>query len=409
MSIIAIDNYCRTENIVQIIWNMGIRCTYDCSYCPSFRHSLTKPFQTLEAHKNSINFLKEWIELHDQYLNPEYKRIYDINLTGGEPTAIPHLVEALSYLKEQIPIADITLTTNGFLSRDVLDILVKDFLCSVTFSYHAEASPSQKDIVLKNILKCKEYVKDDNYILTNFQVNLMMHEDPELFEDCQEVKKMLENENIRVLSRTIDRDDKVQSRGREQGSKIKNSSFGPKTGMKYTNEQLLKIQGIYEKDFNAKKELGYDGITDQKPTSTTPSENRVTINGRPCCGGRTLCTLDNETNEWTDTKIIYGRNFKGWNCLVNLQWLCLEQDDDEILTHQTCKATFNNSKGPVGKISEYKSYIDFLKSHLDKGQMPIIKCPNFRCGCGICTPKSTDEEIISKFFKRILPEVEPIF
>ena len=399
MSVCAIDNYRINENIVQIIWNMGIRCTYDCSYCPSFRHSLTKPFQSLEAHKRSINFLKEWIELHDQHLNPESKRIYDINLTGGEPTAIPHLIEALSYLKEQVPMGEITLTSNGFVSRNTLDTITKDFIKHITFSYHAEASQSQKDIVLENILKCKEYVEDENYELNNFQVNLMMHEDPELFKHCQEVKKILQDENIRVMPRTIDRDDKVQMRGREEVSKIKNSSFGPRPGMKYTNDQLVAITGIYKKDLGATKTL-----------ELKQTQKMTQVNGRPCCGGLTLRTLDGETNDWTDTKVIYNRNFKDWYCLVNLQWLCIEQDDDQIFTHQTCKANFDGPwKGPVGKISEYETYIDFLKSNFNKGQMPIIKCPNNICSCGICTPKSTNKETLEKVFKRILPEVDPIF
>lgn len=400
MTVKAIDNK-RKNPFFQATWVMGIRCNFDCSYCPSWRHNLTQPFQSVEKLKRTVDFMKEYLDLQIQHTDADYMGAYDLNLTGGEPTAHPHMMEIMDYVKEQIPYLNLSLTTNGFYNPVMGEQLARDYLEDITFSYHAEANIKQKRQVIENILQAHEYVNDDDYMLDQISVNVMMHEDPDLFADCQRVIDSLSAKGITVRPRTIDRDDKVQSAGRT-ATKIKNSRFGPSSGKTYTDGQLRDLKKTYVKQY------GIDEKTELKNEQWNKDTKTKQVNGRPCCGGVTMSTQDSDTGEWTETKLIFDRNFKDWYCLVNLEWLYIEQDDDEIFTHQTCKANFDNQKGPVGTITEYEKYIDFLKSHYEKGQLPLIRCPNTKCTCGICTPKSNDIEQATKFFNRQLPNIIPI-
>jgi organic radical activating enzyme len=399
--ITAIDNKRKTPYF-QTTWCMGIRCNYDCSYCPTFRHSLTQPFQSLDTLKRTVDFIREYLDLQIKYTDPEYMNDYDLNLTGGEPTAHPHILDVIEYMREQIPYLKISLTTNGFFSDHMLETLSSTYIRDFAFSYHAEANAKQKLQVMTNIKKCHDLVSNDGYCVEQVSVNVMMHEDPDLFAECQAVIVELEAYGVEVRPRTIDRDDNVQAKERTE-TKIKNSRFGPASGKEYSDQQLREVKKIYIRKYQV------DSKQDLKTEEWNENKKAKQVNGRPCCGGVTMSTLDETTGKWSDTKLIFNRNFKDWYCLVNLHWLYIEQDDDEIFTHQTCKANFANEKGPVGKISEYEKYIEFLRKYYEKGQLPVISCPNSKCTCGICTPKSNSKKPTYKFFKRHLPSIEPIF
>ena len=86
------------------------------------------------------------------------------------------------------------------------------------------------------------------------------------------------------------------------------------------------------------------------------------------------------------------REFKGWNCSVNWFFLHLEQQTDSVFHHQTCQAKFDQTRGPIGKISEGKKIIADLKQKLESGTMPTVICPKHTCGCGLCAPKSLYKE-----------------
>ena len=48
------------SNRYQIIWDLGRRCSYACSYCPPHRNNKTSPFIDLKTLKNHI--IVVWIE-----------------------------------------------------------------------------------------------------------------------------------------------------------------------------------------------------------------------------------------------------------------------------------------------------------------------------------------------------------
>ena len=68
----------------------------------------------------------------------------------------------------------------------------------------------------------------------------------------------------------------------------------------------------------------------------------------------------------------------------------IEQQTDSVFHHQTCQAKFDQTRGPIGKLSEGRKILDELRENLKNGTMPTVICPKHTCGCGLCAPKSND-------------------
>ncbi len=112
--------------------------------------------------------------------------------------------------------------------------------------------------------------------------------------------------------------------------------------------------------------------------------------GRPCCGSRTMC-LSSKLNS-TKSKFVDYREFKGWMCSVNWFFMHIEQQTDSVFHHQTCQARFDQTRGPIGKLSESDKILHELEELLKNGKMPTITCTKKTCGCGLCAPKSLDKQ-----------------
>ena len=123
--------------------------------------------------------------------------------------------------------------------------------------------------------------------------------------------------------------------------------------------------------------------------------------GRPCCGSRTMETCGTD-GCWSKSTFLDFAKFRNWQCSVNWFFLHIEQQTDTIWHHQTCQAKFDGTRGPIGTITDCDKIITELRDNLINKTMPIITCPlgpGKHCGCGMCTPKSTDRET----FMNILP------
>jgi hypothetical protein len=112
--------------------------------------------------------------------------------------------------------------------------------------------------------------------------------------------------------------------------------------------------------------------------------------GRPCCGSRTMCLYTD--GEAKKSKFVDHREFKGWHCSVNWFFMHIEQQTDSVFHHQTCQAKFDQTRGPIGKLSEGRKILDELRENLKNGTMPTVICPKHTCGCGLCAPKSNDKD-----------------
>jgi organic radical activating enzyme len=323
-----------------ITWDLGPRCNYDCSYCPSHRHDSTSKHAKIEELKNGAKFLFKYMGLQASFRN---NRDFHISFTGGEPTVNPDFIKFAEYLREQREHykdefnVHLTLTTNGAMSKKICQSVIDNF-SHVTVSYHCEADDKLKQQVLDRINQFHGNI--------GMNVNVMLHAD--YFDECVKISDYLTQKEIKFIPRII---------GDEPGSRSAHSQ-------QYTEEHKQWFKDYWQ-------------------TNSQP------IIGRPCCGGRSMkVTNDNETKV---VKFLTNRKFENYYCSVNLFFLHLEQQSDSVYHHQTCQATFTG-RGPIGKISEGDKIIDNLKQMLDTNTLPTIRCPNTFCGCGLCVPKSDNEQ-----------------
>ena len=110
------------QNSIKVEWNIGKRCNYDCSYCPSSIHDNSSPHTDIEILKTTVDKLMS------------LGKPIRLSFTGGEPTVHPKFDELIKYAKHK-GISWISVTTNGTRSPDFYSSLPVD---QYVFSVHLE-------------------------------------------------------------------------------------------------------------------------------------------------------------------------------------------------------------------------------------------------------------------------------
>jgi len=140
------------QDSIKVEWNLGKRCNYDCTYCPSSIHDNTSPH-------TDINILERAVDRLCEIGKP-----LRISLTGGEPCVHPNIEDLLDYFKRK-GVFWVNLTTNGtrqpnwYLNNEM-------FFNHLVFSLHFE---HDHDRVLETIIAY------DNACNKDFFVNVMAH------------------------------------------------------------------------------------------------------------------------------------------------------------------------------------------------------------------------------------------
>lgn len=366
----TITNYDAKMNI---IWDLGRRCTYKCSYCDNYRSNDWSPIATWEELTKSLHFIEEYCELYDFYRSP-YKKKKDsyswrgevektITFTGGEPTVNPRLFDLIDYGYEHLdPSFNFGLTTNAAFSKARAE-KIKNSRMIGTISYHAEADRKTKDLVVENILILKD----------KFKVNVMFHKD--YFQECVDLCEFLDKEKISYVPRIIGDGGDIEL-GVERG-----------TIQVYSDEQMEWFRNYWG-------------------SSNKGTTNNCSSLGRACCGKRKFDVYDPENEQWENTTFLSDTNFFQWNCMVNWYFLYLHQELDLVYHHQTCAVTLDNKVGPIGKISEGDKIIADLENKFLNNEMPTIRCPKDHCGCGMCISKTSDDIIAKDIWKNTTRGVE---
>lgn len=88
------------QDSIKVEWNLGKRCNYDCSYCPSSIHDNNSPHTDIEVLKATVDKLV--------ILGKPIR----LSFTGGEPTVHPDFEELVQYCVHK-DIKWINVTTNG--------------------------------------------------------------------------------------------------------------------------------------------------------------------------------------------------------------------------------------------------------------------------------------------------------
>ena len=423
--IIAIDNDIKNPYSFEVTWDLGLRCNFDCTYCPSHRHNNTSPHASLETLIKTSKFVFDYKKIMQSYMT--YNRQWNIGFTGGEPTANPNFLAMCEYIHNQgDPDVVVDVTTNGAIGEKYCKRLI-DNVDSITVSYHSEVDQKTKDRVVDRIYQLKE----SN---VRHKVNLMFHAKEEYFNECIDLVGKFTRDNIKFVPRIIGEsydNDKYNHRYTPEQHKWFRDFWAIRNKKENNQKQPKKIDenndAEYEykddqKKVQEKKKLAEpvkklkEQVKDSKE-NVKKDEGRKSL-GRPCCGQRTFYTLTEEhytqnntqldTNKWNPSIFACSTEYKDWSCLINWNWLHIEQEYDNILHHQTCRANFGGERGPIGKISESEKVIERLEKQLSTGTMPVITCPNKICGCGLCVQKSKHHDVTETMFNKAVKGLTPI-
>lgn len=393
MSLCAINDQNTKE--LMVIWDLGRRCTFACSYCPPHRKNNWSDTASLEELKNTADILERYSEIYNAHRNERFK--VSASFTGGEPTVNPSFFPFLEYLEEKYPHWKRTLTTNGFYSDRKLKTVMANTQFT-TVSYHCESTEPQKAQVRKNI----QTMVDEGY---PFKINIMFHERPEYYQECIDLAQWCDELGVKYSPRIIG----------DQGDIKK--GLKNKTVHTYTPDQIEWMKRFWEAREAGSKYPAHDASNPEvnkkqteepeKKEEKTTKEKKIVGQkiGRPCCGNRQMDLLVDD--EWTTGTFVKENNYQGWNCMVNWYFLYINQEIGKVWHHQTCQVNMNGEVGPICDLDGFNDYCDRLEQRFETGSMPFIRCPKTHCGCGLCVPKAKHDGLAREIYKQHAPSIVP--
>ena len=108
---------------IKIEWNLGKRCNYDCSYCPSEIHDNSSTHTDIEILKATVDKLTS------------LGKSIRLSFTGGEPCVHPKFSELVKYARHK-GVTWISVTTNGTLPYEFYaGLLVDQLVVSLHLEY----------------------------------------------------------------------------------------------------------------------------------------------------------------------------------------------------------------------------------------------------------------------------------
>jgi MoaA/NifB/PqqE/SkfB family radical SAM enzyme len=122
-----------TSPAFSVNWNIGIRCNFDCMYCPDMYHNLIDNFLTLEQMQS------RWINVYNKTKHKNLK--YKISFTGGEVTINKNFILFLKWLDKNYKehILECGFTSNGSASKKYyLNAIDLSIISYISLSTHSE-------------------------------------------------------------------------------------------------------------------------------------------------------------------------------------------------------------------------------------------------------------------------------
>jgi hypothetical protein len=136
-------------------------------------------------------------EYVDQYMHrkPNGLKYATLNVYGGESLHHPDIVEILSQIQEKYhPYRDrwhltVTTTTNAIVAHEKL-LKILPYIDEFTVSSHVDCTPKQKQQFKENLLTIQSFNK-------RLKCVVMMHDNPQLFQEAQDFLSWLKKNQIR--------------------------------------------------------------------------------------------------------------------------------------------------------------------------------------------------------------------
>ena len=344
-------------------WELTLKCNLDCSYCGDGHDNSTRHPPVTEC-LDTLAFMFKYVDLHMKR-KPKGLRHVVLNVYGGESLYHPNILEILQGCKKQYKIYQdnwnltVTTTTNLILPSKKLEE-ISNYIDEFTCSFHSESTPKQKSQFKSNLLKLQSMGRRVKCVI-------LMHADPELFQESKEMLEWCKNNNIKRISRQLDHG---------------------KTTPNYNKSQVVWFDKQYLK-------RSYD--VEQSPIESLTELESVDLfsAGRACCGGRQICT----NGDRSQRHFFIENHFRDWYCSVDEFFLYVKQVSGEIYTNKDCKMNHEGYVGPIGQLSESDKLLEFTAARLETQDRTPIQCKKNICLCGLCAPKAKNQQTFEQIMK----------
>lgn len=233
----AIDYNEKSGYNMMIVWDLGRRCNYDCTYCTLYMHNSWSPHAEMEELKATMRNIDEYYSVYKSFHN--MKMDCTISFTGGEPTVNPNFFKFVQWIRDTYPRKyRLSMTTNATWPMDTSEKILKLFNM-ITVSYHTEAHPTLKEKVVKNILNLQD-------IGQRFKVNVMMHANDQYFNECVDLmENVLTPRNISFIPRIIG--ERLEEQKKDEVDLKKQKVITRSKVHAYTHEQAAYITMYWNK------------------------------------------------------------------------------------------------------------------------------------------------------------------
>jgi MoaA/NifB/PqqE/SkfB family radical SAM enzyme len=219
------------QDQIKVEWNLGKRCNYDCSYCPSAIHDNFSPHTDIDILEATVDKLCE------------LGKPLRISLTGGEPCVHPDIENLLEYFKRK-NVFWVNITTNG--TRSATWYLHHEmFWNHLIFSLHFEHDWQRVMHTINQYYDSTEH---------EFFVAVMAHHDH--MEDVRKVVKELKEKGIKYTIRRIrwtEGDHNVFDDMRYDGKDLEwivSQDATVKPNCRVDNDQVIHANDVIKKHLN---------------------------------------------------------------------------------------------------------------------------------------------------------------
>jgi molybdenum cofactor biosynthesis enzyme MoaA len=323
----------KEPDVININWNLGKRCNYDCSYCSPTIHDWTSPHHSIEVIQDLVAQVDAWVTTQN--------KTFTISLTGGEPFVHPGILEILKIIRQANSLGDqLTVTTNGSVPLELYQQAF-EYLTHLTISLHLERSDEETQKTLHKAIALQQQ-------FPNSWINVQVMCLPGKLDFVESIViPLLESNNIKFTLRRIrpwlnEEFDEWQTVEKRKILKTE-----------YTLEQQTAMKEIEKQGQD--RRLGQVYMTEEFYTFEELAWLRERI---PETTWQNIGVWDaklkyTETN--SDLMVSNNRNqFKGWACFIGIDSLYI--DFDGLIYRGVC-----HQGGPLGQLG---SKINFADSYI---------------------------------------------
>lgn len=168
----------------QILWDLGRKCNYSCSYCWPSVHSNTEPFPEFDAVIRAIDMII------DHWADGKQIRW---NFGGGEPTLHPRFIDILKHLKRRDQW--ILVTTNGSRSTKFWHEASK-YINSVNMSAHFASMDQFEKNEERFVENCKVIMEHHDSVDDDHWLEIKLMTPPGYIERAAALRDKIEELNM---------------------------------------------------------------------------------------------------------------------------------------------------------------------------------------------------------------------